>query len=66
MSIISNLLEDDFPHGFINIINAIACIVSIAVLAYFIFRDYKFMSKLDSTLDVITTFIQREEKRKDG
>lgn len=40
--------------------------VTVAVLAYFIFRDYKFMSKLDSTLDVITTFIQREEKRKDG
>ena len=37
--------------------------VTVSVLAYFIFRDYKFMSKLDSTLDVITTFIKREENK---
>lgn len=39
--------------------------VTVAVLAYFIFRDYKFMSKLDSTLDVIKEYIKKEE-RKDG
>ena len=32
--------------------------VTVAVLAYFIFRDYKFMSKLDSTLDVIKEFVK--------
>lgn len=37
--------------------------VTVAVLAYFIFRDYKFMSKLDSTLDVITSYIKKEDKR---
>ena len=35
MTIISNLLEDDFPHGFLNIINIIACLLSIAFLSYF-------------------------------
>lgn len=39
--------------------------VTVAVLAYFIFRDYKFMSKLDSTLDIIQTFITKEEKRRE-
>lgn len=39
--------------------------VTVAVLAYFIFRDYKFMSKLDSTLDIIQTFLTKEEKRRE-
>ena len=40
--------------------------VTVSVLAYFIYRDYKFMSKLDSTLDIIQTFITKEEKRRDS
>ncbi|MBO7694759.1 MAG: hypothetical protein J6T10_19250 [Methanobrevibacter sp.] len=36
--------------------------VTVAVLAYFIFRDYKFMSKLDSTLDVIKEFVKERGK----
>ena len=39
--------------------------VTVSVLAYFIYRDYKFMSKLDSTLDIIQTFITKEEKRRE-
>lgn len=35
--------------------------VTVAVLAYFIYRDYKFMNKLDSTLDVIKEFLKRKE-----
>lgn len=34
--------------------------VTVAVLAYFIYRDYKFMNKLDSTLDVIKEFLKRK------
>lgn len=36
--------------------------VSVAVLIYFIYRDWKFMSKLDSTLDVIKEYVKREER----
>lgn len=36
--------------------------VTVAVLAYFIFRDYKFMSKLDSTLDTIKEFVKERGK----
>ena len=36
--------------------------VTIVVLAYFIYRDWKFMSKLDSTLDVIKEFLKNEER----
>lgn len=39
--------------------------VTVAVLAYFIFRDYKFMNKLDSTLDVIKEFVKDREKKGD-
>lgn len=33
---------------------------AIVVLAYFIFRDYKFMQKLESTLDLISQMIKIE------
>lgn len=36
--------------------------VTVAVLAYFIYRDYKFMNKLDSTLDVIKEFLKVKER----
>lgn len=36
--------------------------VTISVLAYFIYRDWKFMSKLDSTLDVIQSYIKEERQ----
>jgi hypothetical protein len=32
--------------------------VTVVMLAYFIFRDVKFMQKLDSTLDVIMKMIE--------
>lgn len=32
--------------------------VTVVMLAYFIFRDVKFMQKLDSTLDVILKMIE--------
>ncbi len=32
--------------------------VTVVMLAYFIFRDVKFMQKLDSTLDVILKLIE--------
>lgn len=34
----------------------------IAMVCYFAWRDVKFMSKLDSTLDVIKDYIEKEEK----
>lgn len=37
--------------------------VTVAVLAYFIYRDYKFMNKLDSTLDVIKEFLKEKERK---
>ena len=33
---------------------------TVGMLAYFIYRDLKFMQKLDATLDVITELIKRE------
>ena len=36
--------------------------VTVAELAYLIFRAYKFMSKLDSTLDVIKEFVKERGK----
>lgn len=33
---------------------------TVVMLAYFIYRDLKFMQKLDATLDVITELIKRE------
>lgn len=35
--------------------------VTVVMLAYFIFRDVKFMQKLDSTLDVILKLIEEGE-----
>lgn len=35
---------------------------TIVMLAYFIYRDFKFMQKLDATLEVIVGLIKREEK----
>ncbi len=35
--------------------------VTAVMLAYFIFRDIKFMQKLDSTLDVILKLIEEGE-----
>lgn len=32
---------------------------TVVMLAYFIYRDLKFMQKLDATLDVITELIKR-------
>lgn len=34
--------------------------VTIAMLAYFMWRDYKFMNKLDNTLNVIKAFVTRQ------
>ena len=35
--------------------------VTVVMLAYFIFRDVKFMQKLDSTLDVILKMIEGDK-----
>ncbi len=35
--------------------------VTVVMLAYFIFRDVKFMQKLDSTLDVIMKMIEEDK-----
>lgn len=35
---------------------------TVLVLAYFIWRDSKFMQKLDSTLEQIKSFIEEREK----
>lgn len=32
---------------------------TVVMLAYFIYRDFKFMQKLDATLDVITNMIKK-------
>lgn len=47
--------------------------VTIVIIAYFIFRDYKFMSSLQTTLttlvDTVNTLkeiVTREEKRQEG
>lgn len=34
---------------------------TVVMLAYFIYRDLKFMQKLDATLDVIVKLIQKDE-----
>lgn len=34
---------------------------TVVMLAYFIYRDFKFMQKLDATLDVITDLIKRDQ-----
>ena len=39
---------------------------AIVVLAYFIFRDYKFMQKLESTLDLISQMIKIERTAEHG
>lgn len=33
---------------------------TVVMLAYFIYRDLKFMQKLDATLDVITELVKRD------
>ena len=38
---------------------------TIVMLAYFIYRDFKFMQKLDATLDVITELIEQRGEKKD-
>lgn len=35
---------------------------TIVMLAYFIYRDFKFMQKLDATLEVIVGLIKRGEE----
>lgn len=35
---------------------------TVVILAYFIYRDVKFMQKLDSTLDIIVKMIDHSEK----
>lgn len=40
--------------------------VTVSVLAYFIYRDYKFMNKLDNTMDVIKEYIKEERGEKHG
>lgn len=37
---------------------------TIVILAYFIYRDFKFMQKLDGTLDVIVKLIDEKEKER--
>lgn len=36
---------------------------TVVILAYFIYRDIKFMQKLDGTLDVIMKLIEEKEKK---
>lgn len=38
--------------------------ITIIILAYFIWRDQKFMQKLDSTLEIIKEKISEQEKEK--
>lgn len=35
---------------------------TVVILAYFIYRDIKFMQKLDGTLDVIMKLIEEKER----
>lgn len=39
---------------------------TVVILAYFIYRDIKFMQKLDGTLDVIIELIKEKEKKNDN
>ena len=39
---------------------------TVVILAYFIYRDLKFMQKLDGTLDVIVKLIEEKEREDDG
>lgn len=39
---------------------------AVVVLAYFIFRDYKFMQKLESTLDLISQMIKIDKGGEHG
>ena len=34
MSVLANLFADDFPYGFLNLLNTISCIVAICFIAY--------------------------------
>lgn len=36
--------------------------VAVAVVCYFMWRDFKYMSKIDSTLDLIKELIKKEVK----
>lgn len=39
---------------------------TIVILAYFIYRDIKFMQKLDSTLDIIVKLIEHNDIKGDS
>lgn len=39
---------------------------TVVILAYFIYRDLKFMQKLDGTLDVIVRLIDEKEGKENG
>lgn len=39
--------------------------VTVVILAYFIYRDFKFMQKLDGTLDVIVKLVEEKEKERE-
>ena len=39
---------------------------TVVILAYFIYRDFKFMQKLDGTLDIIVKLIEEKEREDDG
>lgn len=34
MSVLANLLADDFPYGFLNLLNTISCIIAICFIEY--------------------------------
>lgn len=36
--------------------------ITIIMLAYFIYRDFKFMNKLDNTLDVIKELLRKDKE----
>lgn len=39
---------------------------TVVILAYFLYRDIKFMQKLDGTLDVIIELIKEKENKDDN
>jgi len=39
---------------------------TVVIVAYFIYRDLKFMQKLDGTLDVIVKLVEEKERDGDG